>query len=259
MESFWNVFEKEASRLHAVLVAEAASPRQETVSSSPGSIVSEPVGTISSQEHSLLGIGLSEITAASEILLDDDNVGWSGWVSEQSGAEFPITTSQGYIPNSIDYTQSFDIDIRICGPTLEHELIHEANPPCHSLSPINSREDDLVHYYSSLVCVINSSFDSPQNPFRMVVAEMIRAHLLILNCMLSKSAAHLYQRQNFLSTEALQHRTTAISVLSSEISEPSSKNQSGSESRLKTTLLGTILLGTTSVGILTIYLVSSTN
>ncbi|CAI6091644.1 unnamed protein product [Clonostachys chloroleuca] len=146
MEPFWNVFEKEASRLHAVLMAEAASPRQETVSSSPGSIVSEPVGTISSQEHSLLGIGLSEITAASEILLDDDNVGWSGWVSEQSGAEFPITTSQGYIPNSIDYTQSFDIYIRICGLTLEHELIHEANPPCHSLSPINSREDDLVHY-----------------------------------------------------------------------------------------------------------------
>ncbi|CAG9946919.1 unnamed protein product [Clonostachys rosea f. rosea IK726] len=174
-------------------------------------------------------------------------MGWLGWVtSEQSGSEFPVTTSLSYIPDSTDYTPSFDVDARICEPNPEIELIHEINPPSHSLLAINSREDYLISYYFSLICVINSGFDSPQNPFRMVVADMIWTHPLILNCMLSMSAAHLYQRQNVPSTEALQHRTTAISVLSSEISEPSSKNQFGSGSHLMIALLGTILLGTTS-------------
>ncbi|CAH0058445.1 unnamed protein product [Clonostachys solani] len=246
MEPFWNVFEEGALRLHAVLVAEAASMPREAVSSSPRSIVSEPVGTILGQEHDLFGTGLSEMNAPPEFLPDADNMGWLGWVGEQSGAEFLMTTSPGHVPDPTDYTQSFDIDIRICEPNPENELRHEINPTCHSLSSINSREDSLVRYYFSLVCVINSGFDSPQNPFRMVLADMIWTHPLILNCMLSMSAAHLYQRQNVSSTEALQHRTTAISVLSSEISEPSSKNPSGYESRLIIALLGTILLGTTS-------------
>lgn len=260
MEPFWNVFEEGASRLHAVLVAEAASPPHRTVTSSPGSLVSEPVGTTASQEHSLLETGLSEINEPPELLSDDGNMGWLGWVtSEQSGSEFPVTTSLSYIPDSTDYTPSFDVDARICEPNPEIELIHEINPPSHSLLAINSREDYLISYYFSLICVINSGFDSPQNPFRMVVADMIWTHPLILNCMLSMSAAHLYQRQNVPSTEALQHRTTAISVLSSEISEPSSKNQFGSGSHLMIALLGTILLGTTSVGTITLYFLSSGN
>ncbi|CAG9975918.1 unnamed protein product [Clonostachys byssicola] len=246
MEPFWNVFEEEASRLHAALVAEAASRDTETVSSSPGSIVSEPVGSILNQEHGIFGTGLSEINATSELVPPDDTMGWLGWVGEQYGAELPTTTSLGHSSDSTDYTQSFDIDVETCEPNPENELIHGISPPSYSLSSITSREDYLASYYFSLVCVINSGFDSPQNPFRMVVASMIWTHPLILNCMLSMSAAHLYQRQNVSSTEALQHRTTAISALSSEISEPSSKNQSGSEPDFITALLGTILLGTTS-------------
>ncbi|VUC32277.1 unnamed protein product [Clonostachys rosea] len=246
MEPFWNVFQEEASRLHAALVAEAASTH-ETVSSSPGSSVSEPLETrVISQEQTQFEAGFSETETFSELLPDNGNVAWSGWVGEQSGAEFPMTTSLGHVSDSTDYTQSFDVDIGVCEPISEIELTHRINSPCHSLSLIHSREDSLVNYYFSLVCVINSGFDSPQNPFRMVVADMTWTHPLILNCMLSMSAAHLYQRQNVSSIEALQHRTTAISVLSSEISEPSSKNPPRDESRLITALLGTILLGTTS-------------
>ncbi|KAH7268203.1 fungal-specific transcription factor domain-containing protein [Fusarium solani] len=118
----------------------------------------------------------------------------------------------------------------------------------------------LDHYFSS-VCQMNSAFDSLHNPFRSEVSKMIINSPLLFYCVLSMSAAHLYQGDEPKSSIALEFQTEAISHLSIELSQldtamprvlKGDDKTSGSLASQKTdhvqddVLLGVILLGMTS-------------
>lgn len=119
----------------------------------------------------------------------------------------------------------------------------------------------LDHYFSN-VCQMNSAFDSLHNPFRSEVSRMIVNSPLLFYCVLSMSAAHLYQGDEPKSSIALEFQTEAISHLSIELSQLDTaiprilkvhNDTSGPLAVQKTehvqddVLLGVILLGMTSV------------
>ncbi|KAH7123193.1 fungal-specific transcription factor domain-containing protein [Dactylonectria macrodidyma] len=74
----------------------------------------------------------------------------------------------------------------------------------------------LLDHYFSLVCPISSSFDSIHNPFRSNVSGMMATSRLLFNCVMSMSAAHLYQHEHS-STIPLSFQTEAISEISDEL------------------------------------------
>ncbi|PNP59915.1 hypothetical protein FNYG_14761 [Fusarium nygamai] len=76
----------------------------------------------------------------------------------------------------------------------------------------------LDHYFTT-VCHFNSSFDSVNNPFRSEVARMMADSPLLLGCVLSMSAAHLYQGDKSSSCIPLEFQTEAMSQLSHTLSE----------------------------------------
>ncbi|RGP78392.1 hnm1-choline permease [Fusarium longipes] len=110
----------------------------------------------------------------------------------------------------------------------------------------------LSHYYSD-ICQVASSFDSPQNPYRSLVADMIRDSPIIFNCAMSMSASHLSQ-MGYTSSEPLAFQTEAISLIAKGVANI----EAGSNSMIladravcprKTKddlLLGIILLGMTT-------------
>lgn len=116
-------------------------------------------------------------------------------------------------------------------------------------SLLEAESDMLSEYYFSLICIINSGFDSPSNPFRAYVANALSHDSTIRHCMLSMSAAHLHQQNKDLKHMALAHRTEAISALRTEVSDSNRqallpKNDGPRASSL---LFGTLLLGMSSV------------
>ncbi|KAI1046733.1 hypothetical protein LB505_006725 [Fusarium chuoi] len=76
----------------------------------------------------------------------------------------------------------------------------------------------LDHYFTT-VCHFNSSFDSANNPFRSEVARMMADSPLLFGCVLSMSAAHLYQGDKSSSSIPLEFQTEAMSHLSHTLSE----------------------------------------
>ncbi|KAF5579273.1 Arginine metabolism regulation II [Fusarium subglutinans] len=76
----------------------------------------------------------------------------------------------------------------------------------------------LDHYFTT-VCHFNSSFDSANNPFRSEVARMMADSPLLFGCVLSMSAAHLYQGDKRSSHIPLEFQTEAMSHLSQTLSE----------------------------------------
>ncbi|KAF5695622.1 Arginine metabolism regulation II [Fusarium denticulatum] len=76
----------------------------------------------------------------------------------------------------------------------------------------------LDHYFTA-VCHFNSSFDSVNNPFRSEVARMMADSPLLLGCVLSMSAAHLYQGDKSSSCIPLEFQTEAMSQLSHTLSK----------------------------------------
>ncbi|KAG5804934.1 hypothetical protein H9Q74_010421 [Fusarium xylarioides] len=76
----------------------------------------------------------------------------------------------------------------------------------------------LDHYFTT-VCHFNSSFDSANNPFRSEVARMMADLPLLFGCVLSMSAAHLYQGDKNGSCIPLEFQTEAMSHLSQTLSE----------------------------------------
>lgn len=118
----------------------------------------------------------------------------------------------------------------------------------------------LCHYYS-LICRINSSFDSENNPFRNQISKLINGSPLLFYCVLSMSAAHLHQYDNN-TTISFEYQARALSQLSTDLSttcilpsQPAHQEQESAElsGPSQTTLvkdellLGIILLGMTSV------------
>lgn len=120
----------------------------------------------------------------------------------------------------------------------------------------------IINHYFSVICRINSCFDSPSNPLRTDILNMLTSSPLIWNCVLSMSAAHLFQNQREKSQIALGYQTEAISCMATEVtrmrkcSDGESKNRGedlpenafafGSDGK-KELLLGIILLGISSV------------
>ena len=137
-----------------------------------------------------------------------------------------------YSSDSTSLTQQSDIDdLSVITPALETET------------------DLLSKHYFSLVCIINSGFDSPANPFRAYVAELMCADTIIYHCMLSMSAAHLYQHDKNFKEVALKYRTEAICCLRAKLTNTSGQKhlEIESHSQLSTLLFGTLLLGMSSV------------
>jgi hypothetical protein len=143
------------------------------------------------------------------------------------------------------------IDSILC---LDYDLALYQNPA----DPVPT----FVNHYFSVICRINSCFDSPSNPLRTDVLNMLTASPLIWNCVLSMSAAHLYQNQKEKAQIALSYQTEAISCMVAEVA--SMKRLSDGESECpggdspgailklrnrvkKELLLGIILLGISSV------------
>jgi hypothetical protein len=119
----------------------------------------------------------------------------------------------------------------------------------------------LLSHYFSLICRINSSFDSENNPFRNQISKLINDSPLMFYCVLSMSAAHLHQYDNN-TTISFEYQARALSQLSTDLSTtcilPSQPTHQEHESTelsgpSQTTLvkdellLGIILLGMTSV------------
>jgi hypothetical protein len=118
----------------------------------------------------------------------------------------------------------------------------------------------LLGHYFSFVCEVASSFDSSKNPFRSHVTRMMDASPLLFTCVMSISAAHLYQNQEHSSSIPLSFQTEAISRISGELAKISTDmpprppgavalaRPSAASLVKDDILLGIILLGMTSVG-----------
>ncbi|KAL1860836.1 hypothetical protein Plec18170_001350 [Paecilomyces lecythidis] len=98
----------------------------------------------------------------------------------------------------------------------------------------------LAKHYFSLICPINSCFDSPCNPFRSYIGELMLTCPLVFHCVMTMSAAHIGRREKSMAEVAIQHRDEAIAYLLPEISQ----NRSGNV-KIEA-ILGSILLGVTS-------------
>ncbi|KAI8716454.1 hypothetical protein NCS52_00939300 [Fusarium sp. LHS14.1] len=116
----------------------------------------------------------------------------------------------------------------------------------------------LLSHYFSFVCEVASSFDSSVNPFRSRVTKMMDASPLLFTCVMSISAAHLYQNQGESSSIPLSFQTEAISKISEELAKISTHapphppgilalaKPSAASLVKDDILLGIILLGMTS-------------
>ena len=105
---------------------------------------------------------------------------------------------------------------------------------------MSDRTAILSQHYFSLVCPIMSCFDTAQNPFRSLAEEGVSLSPFMFHCVMTMSAAHLFQQNKHIDDVSLEHRTEAMSCLTTEL------NLSGSEIKMEM-LFGTIMLGMTSV------------
>ncbi|KAI1008542.1 hypothetical protein LB504_002004 [Fusarium proliferatum] len=96
--------------------------------------------------------------------------------------------------------------------------LHDDSLCLTSYTPTLQTSLILDHYFTT-VCHFNSSFDSANNPFRSEVARMMADSPLLFGCVLSMSAAHLYQGDKSSSSIPLEFQTEAMSHLSHILSE----------------------------------------
>jgi len=146
--------------------------------------------------------------------------------------------------------------------SLAPDALHDDSLCLTSYTPTLQTSLILDHYFTT-VCHFNSSFDSANNPFRSEVARMMADSPLLFGCVLSMSAAHLYQGDKNSSYIPLEFQTEAMSHLSQTLSKlPVSKECEVDDnwptalvSREKILnvsddlLLSIIFLGMTAVGI----------
>ncbi|KAL5692977.1 hypothetical protein EMGR_005519 [Emarellia grisea] len=139
--------------------------------------------------------------------------------------------------------------------SLEHELDASTSVTMlwnDSFTPTSitfeDRNTSLLRHYFSVICHINCAFDSEKNPFRVCVSDMMKGCPLIYHCVLSMSAAHLATQVLEVSSEALEHRTKALSCLQAQIAKMG-KGKGPSDDYASSlnlgALFGSILLGMT--------------
>nr|AEN14640.1 putative C6 zinc transcription factor [Fusarium proliferatum] len=140
--------------------------------------------------------------------------------------------------------------------------LHDDSLCLTSYTPTLQASLVLDHYFTT-VCHFNSSFDSANNPFRSEVARMMADSPLLFGCVLSMSAAHLYQGDKSSSSIPLEFQTEAMSHLSHTLSELPTRKECEVDDNRPTALvsretilnvsddllLSIIFLGMTAVGI----------
>lgn len=158
------------------------------------------------------------------------------------------TNGQGYVEELTSATDSPQPTSPLTNSDAAIALSPYPQGPVHA--PLE-QSSILIHHYFSLVCRINSCFDSACNPFRSQVSGMMVQSPLVFYCVLSMSAAHLYQHET--ASVSLEFQTQAMSHLSSELAGLNLTPAGAGQSRTVTDelLLSIILLGMTSVGSLT--------
>lgn len=106
------------------------------------------------------------------------------------------------------------------------------------LKPIDDRMIILSSHYFSVVCMINSCFDSPVNPFRSVIGDLMASSQLVYHVVMTASASHICHQKKDMTSLALRHRGDAVSCLV--------QNKHITGSRRFEALLSSVLLGMTS-------------
>lgn len=114
--------------------------------------------------------------------------------------------------------------------------------------PLEDDDTEIIRYYFSTVCPINSCFDSAQNFFRTEIKDLMSFYPFIYHSILSMSAAHLASKKVDNSILLLRHKIKAISALGDEIKRlrDIGEPKDGSTEQV---LLATIILGMTDVSV----------
>ena len=87
-------------------------------------------------------------------------------------------------------------------------------------------ETELLRYYFTVVCDINSCFDSMQNPFRSNILNLLPGCAVLYHSILSMSAAHLYGWKLSTAPKAVEHQSQALKSLKMEVYELERKEKS---------------------------------
>lgn len=111
----------------------------------------------------------------------------------------------------------------------------------------------LLHHYDSVICRINSCFDSYKNPFRSLLSTACHPSQLIYNCAMNMSAAHLGSLDPGMKVVALDYQTQALSSLKKVVAgnESQSQTQDGfTPEGLQELVVAVIMIGMSSVSVL---------
>lgn len=189
---------------------------------------------------------------------------------EDQNQESPALSTSSSLANQFDLSTIGDIFEESADDVLSTEDIELIEPyfgDCDmslSLYIPTEQSSVLLDHYFSLTCRITSCFDSLYNPFRSEVSRMIVDSPLVFNCVMSMSAAHLYQNEQCSGSGAipLGFQTEAISLLSIELAKIAGMELESPSNEVvglgavvprqtslvrDDVLLGIILLGMTSV------------
>ncbi|RGP60206.1 fungal specific transcription factor domain family protein [Fusarium sporotrichioides] len=240
LEGFWLTFEEEAAKLQAAIASNTSLSSQSITVPTPSDDypnIASPGSTASSAEaYHPRSLGLSVL-------------GTDGANNDLETVESPSHT----------------VSSCFCADNGPGSLV---DPPCSDLQEIEAKDgrrqnfsyapihhllwpgnhpNSLSSYYFSLICGITSGFDSPENPFRALVADLMSSYPQVFHSVNAMSAAHLYRRDKKRTAVSLEHRTAAISSLASGIQKLTKEKVAEDSSRtLSATLLATFLLGLSS-------------
>jgi len=129
-----------------------------------------------------------------------------------------------------------------------------------SVLRVNHEPSELLDYYFTDVCRINSAFDSATNPFRFVISKYVRESPLVMHCILSVSMSALAQRNKRVLPSAVHYHSAAVSHFSEILNQVRDRDASDGqdENRLpkplalqeiKGIILATVLLGISTVSL----------
>lgn len=241
LEGFWLTFEQEAAKLQAAIASnKSPSPQSITVStpSDDYPFIASPGNTASPGEAYHTGtIGVSfGIDSPNNVLERVESP--SHRLSSLFCADNGVGSLIHPVFSDVQEIEAQDGREQRIGDAHIHQSLLQANDP----NPLSS------HYFS-LVCGITSGFDSPDNPFRALVAKLMFSYPQVFHSVNAMSAAHLYQRDKKGTSVSLIHRTEAISSLASGIQKLTQQKlaEEGSNALSAAILLATFLLGLTSV------------
>lgn len=139
-------------------------------------------------------------------------------------------------------TESNSIHDKVRREKEDHEDTFVIDLSSNDQSLLPSLQDTttfLVEYYFSNVCPIVSCFDSPSNPFRYEISNMIQTSSALSNCIQAMSAAHLSILQPSRHRHGLEFQNATVRSISNSIANDPEVSEE--------LLISVILLGVTQV------------